>query len=89
MKVIDKNGNEVRIGDTVEFKSWAGGLKTPVLREGLVLQIRLYDWWRDETKIFVKLSVLSEQERDGDDRYRGVNYIATITNFNNIRVINF
>jgi len=85
MQVLDKNGNEVRIGDTVEFKSWAGGRKTPILKEGLVINIHLYNWWREKNLRLVKLSVLAENNLGN---WVG-KYIATISNLNNIRVINF
>ena len=87
MQVLDKNSNEVRIGDTIEFKSWEGGLTTPVLKRGLVISMNLYQYWEHKEKWIVKLSVKADRSNFTSSWNRS--YVATISNLNNVRVINF
>ena len=82
MKLLDKNGEEIRIRNIVRFKSWEGYSSKPRMVEGRVVQITSQDSWNWRTGHNTISTSLSVRAKEGHKIW-----IATIRNFKNVEVL--
>lgn len=82
MKILDKNGEEIRIRNIVRFKSWREYSSKPRIVEGRVIKIvsdNSYDWETGSKVISTRIHIHAKE----DDK----EWNAVVKNFQNVEVL--